>query len=301
MLRAIAGLARPTGRIALDGEVWLDAEKRPPPPEERRVGLVFQEYALFPHLSVERNVAFGGKQRVAELLERFRISHLAEQAGGALRRGAAARRPGARARTRPRRVAARRAALGARRPYEGRGAVELQELLRAFDLPTLIVTHDYEDAAALAEHRRRARRGRAAPARLAGRARLGSRTIVRGVIHRRQPAPRPRAVARRRAHPSRLESGEIVYSTDSARARSAWSSTRGTSRSAASTRDDSAINLVHGEIASVSRVGNRVRVRVGPLTAEVTAPSAERLELARGGVAIASFKATGTRLVPLAG
>jgi molybdopterin-binding protein len=40
-------------------------------------------------------------------------------------------------------------------------------------------------------------------------------------------------------------------------------------------------------------------VRVGPVTAEVTAPSAARLELARGGVAYATFKATGTRLVPL--
>jgi molybdopterin-binding protein len=42
-----------------------------------------------------------------------------------------------------------------------------------------------------------------------------------------------------------------------------------------------------------------VRVRVGPVTAEVTAASAERLELAAGGVAYATFKATGTRLVPL--
>ena len=48
-------------------------------------------------------------------------------------------------------------------------------------------------------------------------------------------------------------------------------------------------------------VGNRVRVRIGPLTAEVTAPSAERLGLAQGGVAFATFKATGTRLVALDG
>jgi molybdopterin-binding protein len=46
-------------------------------------------------------------------------------------------------------------------------------------------------------------------------------------------------------------------------------------------------------------VANRVRVRVGPLTAEVTAASATRLGLAEGGVAYATFKATGTRLVPL--
>ena len=47
-------------------------------------------------------------------------------------------------------------------------------------------------------------------------------------------------------------------------------------------------------------VGNRVRVRVGPITAEVTTASAAKLELARGGTAVATFKATGTRLVPLA-
>jgi molybdopterin-binding protein len=98
----------------------------------------------------------------------------------------------------------------------------------------------------------------------------------------------------------RLESGEIVYSTDTARGEVGvvvypWDVSIGRIHS-----EDSALNLVRGEIASVTQVGNRVRVRVGPLTAEVTAASAERLELARGGVAIASFKATGTRLVPLA-
>jgi ABC-type sulfate/molybdate transport systems ATPase subunit len=99
----------------------------------------------------------------------------------------------------------------------------------------------------------------------------------------------------------RLDTGEIVYSTDAAEGDVGvvvypWDVSIGRIHA-----DDSALNLIRGEIASVSHVGNRVRVRVGPLTAEVTAASAERLELARGGVAIASFKATGTRLVPLAG
>ena len=64
-LRAIAGLVRPArGRIELGGEVLFDGAARVDrPPEERRVGLVFQEYALFPHLSVEGNVAFGGRGR----------------------------------------------------------------------------------------------------------------------------------------------------------------------------------------------------------------------------------------------
>ena len=80
-LRAVAGLERPQrGRVVLDGEAWLDTERGVDlPPERRSVGLVFQEYALFPHLSVRRNVAFGGASAagVDELLERFGIAQLA--------------------------------------------------------------------------------------------------------------------------------------------------------------------------------------------------------------------------------
>jgi molybdopterin-binding protein len=95
----------------------------------------------------------------------------------------------------------------------------------------------------------------------------------------------------------RLESGELVYSTDPASGEVGvvvypWDVSLGRVQV-----DGSAMNLLAGEVASVVHVGNRVRVRVGPLTAEVTAASAEKLELERGGTAYASFKATGTRLV----
>ena len=63
--------------------------------------------------------------------------------------------------------------------------------------------------------------------------------------------------------------------------------------------EDSTQNRLVGTIASVVPVGNRVRVRVGPLTAEVTAASAERLGFEPGERVVASFKATGTRLFPL--
>jgi molybdopterin-binding protein len=63
--------------------------------------------------------------------------------------------------------------------------------------------------------------------------------------------------------------------------------------------EGSALNLLSGEVVSVVQVGNRMRVRIGPLTAEVTAASAERLALEPGRIAFASFKATATRLVPL--
>lgn len=100
VLRAIAGLVRPDrGVVSLGRETWLDtAAGVEVPPERRRVGLVFQEYALFPHLSVRDNVAFGARDdhTVAALLERFRIGHLAgarprELSGGERQRVALAR------------------------------------------------------------------------------------------------------------------------------------------------------------------------------------------------------------------
>ncbi len=62
---------------------------------------------------------------------------------------------------------------------------------------------------------------------------------------------------------------------------------------------DSAVNHVLGEVRSLVQLGNRVRVRVGPLTAEITTASAERLGLREGERVVASFKATASRLVPL--
>ncbi len=99
----------------------------------------------------------------------------------------------------------------------------------------------------------------------------------------------------------RLESGEEVFSTDEAEGEVGvvvypWEVAVARAQAA---DPDSALNVVRGEIGSVVEVANRVRVRIGPVTAEVTAASAERLELARGGIAYATFKATGTRLVPL--
>jgi molybdate transport system ATP-binding protein len=62
---------------------------------------------------------------------------------------------------------------------------------------------------------------------------------------------------------------------------------------------DSAQNHVRGPISAIVPVGNRVRVTVGPVTAEVTAASVERLGLREGDVAVATWKATATTLVPL--
>jgi molybdate transport system ATP-binding protein len=303
VLRAIAGLVRPdSGRVALDGETWVDVERGVfVSPEQRRVGLVFQEYALFPHLSVRQNVAFGGKERVDELLERFRISHLVaarprELSGGERQRVALARAlardPGVLLLDEP------LSALDAHTKATVR--VELEELLRDLGLPTLIVTHDYEDAAALAE---------TVGVLVEGKLRQLD-TPEELVSHPADPFVASFTGAnllRGHAEPVddgltsiRLESGDVVYSTDSARGEVGvvvypWDVAVGRMQV-----DGSALNLVTGEVSSVVPVGNRVRVRIGPLTAEVTAASAEKLQLARGGTAYASFKATGTRLVPVA-
>jgi molybdate transport system ATP-binding protein len=301
VLRVIAGLARPeAGRVDLDGEVWVDVERRTfRRPEERRVGLVFQEYALFPHLSVRQNVAFGGKGRAGELLERFGLSHLAAARPGELSGGERQRVALARALARDPGVLLLDEPLAALDTHTKASVrVELEELLRGLDLPTLVVTHDYEDAVALADTVGVLVEGKlrqvGSPAELVARpddpfvASFTGANLLRGHAERLEGG----------LTSIRLESGEVVYSTDLAQGKVGvvvypWDVVVGRAQV-----DGSAMNLLAGEIVSVVQVGNRVRVRIGPLTAEVTAASAEKLELVRGGTAFVSFKATGTRLVP---
>ena len=86
-LRAIAGFEKlEAGEIRLQGQIMASTSVHLPP-EKRRVGMVFQEYALFPHLSVENNVAFGlhhwqpsdRKARVETLLELVGLQGLAQR------------------------------------------------------------------------------------------------------------------------------------------------------------------------------------------------------------------------------
>jgi molybdate transport system ATP-binding protein len=154
VLRAIAGLLRPQhGRIALDGDVWFDAGAHVDlPPEDRSVGMVFQQYALFPHLSVQKNVEFGGKERSQELLERLGIAHLARARPGQLSGGERQRVALARALARSPRVLLLDEPLSALDPHT-RDVVreELGGHIAALGLPTLLVSHDVADAIALAD------------------------------------------------------------------------------------------------------------------------------------------------------
>ena len=110
--RAGSAPAAPCGSTAQPGHL-----ARPGP---AMVGLVFQDYALFPHLSVRENVEYAAATRPTNTSTASRSDTSNAPGPGALRRGAPARRARARARPRPGGAAARRAALGARRPHEGR-------------------------------------------------------------------------------------------------------------------------------------------------------------------------------------
>jgi molybdate transport system ATP-binding protein len=299
VLRAVAGLARPArGRIACGGETWFDAEGGiDRKPEERSVGYVFQEYALFPHLNVEQNVTFGGG-RSDGLLRRLRIEHLAGARPGELSGGERQRVAVARALARSPRVLLLDEPMAALDPHT-RGTVraELHDLLRELRLPTLLVTHDFEDAAALADrvgvlvdgHLRQVGR----PPELLGApadpfvAHLAGANVLAGVA-----APAPGGLTA-----VLLDAGPTVYAADVGSGRTdvvvyPWDVSL-----ARDMPNDSALNHLREEIVSLTPLGNRARVRLRTLTAEVTTASAERLRLAPGEPVVASFKATQVRLL----
>jgi molybdate transport system ATP-binding protein len=154
VLRALAGLRRAdAGHVRLGDEVWLDvAGGVDLPPERRSVGLVFQEYALFPHLSVEDNVAFARGLAPGPLLERFGVAHLARAKPGALSGGERQRVALARALAREPQVLLLDEPLAALDTHT-RSSVrdELDTLLADLGIPTVLVTHDFRDAAVLAD------------------------------------------------------------------------------------------------------------------------------------------------------
>ena len=301
VLRAVAGLVRPErGRVMLDGDVLFDSGTGVAlAPEDRRVGFVFQDYALFPHMTVAQNVAYGSRNGTGELLERFRIAHLAGARPSELSGGERQRVGLARALARDPGVLLLDEPLSALDPHTRAALrIELKEILDALDLPVLLVTHDFHDAAVLADRVAALSEGRvrqvgtpseliAAPVDafvasftganvLAGRARRGPGGLTE--------------VA--------LASGGVVFSVDEAAgdvevAVYPWDVSIARERSR-----DSALNHVEGPITSVVRLGNRARVQIrGGLVGEVTSASADRLGLVEGELVVASFKAAATRLV----
>ncbi|SPE51731.1 Molybdate ABC transporter, ATP-binding protein [Verrucomicrobia bacterium] len=162
VLRCLAGLERPqTGKIRFNGEAWVDATRGFfLPPRARGVGFVPQEYALFPHLSVERNVTYGlvawrraqRRARLEEMLRWLGLEGLERRLPGELSGGQQQRVALARALARRPRLLLLDEPLSALdAPTRLRLRGELRQLVLQLAIPCLLVTHDRTEALALGD------------------------------------------------------------------------------------------------------------------------------------------------------
>ncbi len=318
VLRALAGLERPdAGTIDFAGERWLDAAAGIfVPPQARRVGLLFQEHALFPHLTVAANVAFGihglpapeREARVRELSARLRIAELLERKPRQISGGQAQRVALARALApRPRLLLLDEPLSALDAPTRDALRGELRELLEAAGVPVILVTHDRTEALALGDRM----------VVLAGGA-------VRQVapVHEVFSAPADVEVARtvgtENVLPARIlarEGGLALVEAGALRLTAVDPGGDETEAYACVRAEEvvleeppghasSALNRVAGRVASRTEEGPLVRVRLDcdgvHLVALVTRRSAESLALAPGKIVVASVKAPAVRVVPRA-
>jgi molybdate transport system ATP-binding protein len=159
LLRMLAGLERPDqGRVGFGEETWFDTDRRINlPPHERRVGYVTQESALFPHMTVRRNVAFGVPSSeqvrvVPDVLALVGVSDLADRLPGELSGGQKQRVALARA------IASKPRILLLDEPLSALDATardalrrDLGRFLRSVGIPAVLVTHDRAEALALGD------------------------------------------------------------------------------------------------------------------------------------------------------
>jgi len=302
LLRPDGGRIVIAGRVVTDIEGGIDVR-----PEERRAGLVFQDGALFPHMTVGRNVAFGLKRgsevSLGELLARFGLSRLQHVrplslSGGERQRVALARavaaEPGVLLLDEP---------LSALDPLtKAAAASELWRHLRTLALPTILVSHDFTDVVGLADRVAVMEEGRIL------------QTGHASDLVQAPESPFVAALAGVNYFPGQASPRDGVTVIAAAEGDATFLSTevvQGPVAAVVSPWDvalglgppeGSALNALHGRISRVVAVGNRFRVTVAsrpPIVAEVTEESVHRLGLASGVEVVASWKATGTRVVPV--
>ena len=313
LLRIVAGLVRPqAGRVTCGERVWLDTERGIDlPPERRRVGYVFQDYALFGHLTAAANVAYPlrdlgrreRRERAHELLERFGLADVAGARPRTLSGGERQRVALARALARRPDVLLLDEPLSALDPRtRGRAGRELAATLRDTGVPTVLVTHDFSEAATFGDRVAIVDDGRivqeGAPAMLAARpasafvADFTGANVLTGTAHRAGEALTRVA----------LDGGGELWSADRAEGPVAASVYPWEIELAPVDvpHTGSARNRLVAEVVAITALGDRVRVALTagqPLAAEVTAAAAGELSLAPGTRVVAVWKATATRLV----
>jgi molybdate transport system ATP-binding protein len=317
VLRAIAGLvAVDRGRVACGDETWLDTDRGVcVAPEARACGLVFQDYALFPHLSAWRNVAYAlrhvprARRRAAAvaLLDRFGAGHLADARPASLSGGerqrvalarALARRPAVLLLDEP------LAALDA--PMRAQARRTLAGLVREAGAPAVLVTHDFTEAAVLADDVAVIDAGRVlqrgTPAELASSptspfvAELTGACVLEGDA---SPGAAGLTVVD-------LRGGGTVVSTDAAAGPVSaivrpWEVALERFDATPAADVGSSRNRIPARVVGMTPLGNHVRVGLAlpqPLSADVTAAAAGALGIAPGATVAATFKATATRLLP---
>lgn len=310
VLRLLSGLLEPdAGRIALNGTMALDTgQKLSLPPQQRRVGVVFQDYSLFPHMTVLQNVAYGARARGASrsqatsaALEALERVGMAEQAalrpprlsGGQQQRVALARAlaSGARALLMDEPMSALDAST--RRQVRA----ELRRLIKTLGLTTIVVTHDVVDALTLGDVLCVMREGQVVQ--------IGDR---RELLSR----PRDRFVAEflginllqgvADAGPDGLTAvqcdGAVFYSSDDVRGEVLLTCDPREIVLSREQPNDSSLNILHGRVASVAHFGAQTRIAIEngvSITAEITHLSEGRLGLQVGTEVYASFKASAAR------
>lgn len=162
ILRCLAGLERPDrGHICFGGQVWSDSEQKVfLPARERRVGLVPQDYGLFPHLTVVGNIGYGlskmnaveSRRRVGEMLDWLGLQGLEKRLPGEISGGQQQRVALARALApHPRLLLLDEPLSALDQPTRMRLRRELRGLLEEAGVPAILVTHDRQEATSLGD------------------------------------------------------------------------------------------------------------------------------------------------------